>query len=112
MQSTIERVGNVSVFQVLTPALDASSVTDFKQDIEEIIAEGGNLLLDLSQVEYVDSAGLGGIVSSLKRLRASGGDVRVCGLQKAVRALFELVRLHKLLDVFNDRDEAINSFGS
>jgi anti-sigma B factor antagonist len=68
------------------------------------------LLLDLSQVEYVDSAGLGGIVSTLKQLRADGGDIKVCGLQKSVRALFELVRMHKLLDVCNTREEGIKSF--
>ncbi|MFT5525237.1 MAG: anti-sigma B factor antagonist [Pirellulaceae bacterium] len=110
MDNTIELVGNIAVFQANFEALDAGSVNDFKQDLAPVLKEGALLILDLSQVEYVDSAGLGGIVSTLKQLRAEGGDVKICGLQKSVRALFELVRMHKLLDVCNTREEALKSF--
>ena len=112
MESTIERIGDVAVIQINYEALDASSTNDFKQDVEPIIQDGANVVLDLTQVEYIDSAGLGAIVSSLKRLRTAGGDIRVTGLSKSVRALFELVRMHKLLDVFNDRDEAVRSYSA
>ncbi len=112
MESTIEKVGEIAVVQVNYESLDAGSVNDFKADLEPIVQDGGLMVLDLSHTEYIDSAGLGAVVSTLKRLRGAGGDIRVCGLSKAVRALFELVRMHKLLDVYHDRDEALASYSA
>ena len=64
-------------------------------------------VLKLANVEFVDSAGLGAVVASLKRLRAMNGDMKICNVHKSVRALFELVRMHKLVDIYNTREEAL-----
>lgn len=110
MDNTIEKIGDVLVFQVNYDALDAGSVSDFKSDLAEIVENGANIVLDLTNVEYVDSAGLGGIVSVLKQLRDNNGEIKIFGLQGRVRALFELVRMHKLIDLCNTQEEAIRSF--
>ena len=109
MESTIEQLGEYAAVRVSYRALDAHTAKDFRSELDAICAEHSQILLDLEGVEFVDSAGLGAIVASLKQLRANGGEIRICSVQKPVRALFELVRMHKLVEIFNNRDEAITN---
>ena len=109
MESTIETIDNMIVMTVQYEALDAKSSKDFRDEFQQASEHGKQILVDLSNVEFVDSAGLGAMVASLKRLRANGGDMRICGVHKPVRALFELVRMHRLVEIYNDREEALSS---
>lgn len=107
MESTIEKIDEIIVFTVPYQALDAKTAKEFREEFNKTVAENATVLIDLCHVEFVDSAGLGAIVALLKGLRASGGDLRICNVHKPVRALFELVRMHRLVEVFNDRAEAL-----
>jgi anti-sigma B factor antagonist len=112
METTIEKVEGVVIVTAQYESIDAGTVTDFKGDVEAVIEDGAKVVLDLSRVEFVDSAGLGGIVWFLKQLAAQGGDLKVCGVCSSVRALFELIRMHRLLAIYNDRDEAQRAYQS
>lgn len=112
MNATIEKHGDVAVLFVPNEAVDASNAADFKRDLESAFQENIKVVLDLANVEFVDSAGLGAMVWGLKQLTASGGDMCLCNVNGSVRALFELVRMHKLVSVFNSRDEAVESFNA
>jgi len=68
------------------------------------------VILDLSEVQFVDSSGCGAILGYLRQLNSAGGDLKLCTVSKPVRSLFELVRLHRILDIFNTRDEAAKSY--
>lgn len=109
MESTIEKVNDTVVLTIQHQALDANTARSFRQEFEQVLENGKQILLDLSQVEFVDSAGLGAIVAELKSLRSAGGEMKICNVHKTVRALFELVRMHRLVEIFNDRDEALAS---
>ena len=109
MNATIEKYGNVIVVDVPNESIDASNANDFKRDLETTFEDKAHVVLDLSRVEFVDSAGLGTMVWAVKQLATRDGDLRLCGVNGPVRALFELVRMHKLVSVFNSRDEAVAS---
>lgn len=68
-------------------------------------------VLDMSQLQFVDSSGLGAILSCLRELNKRDGDLSLCGLTKPVRTLFELVRMHRVFEIFNTREEAIRALG-
>ena len=102
--------GTVEIVRQSGEFLDASNSKEFKQRMAPIIAQHTNVVLDLSSVQFVDSSGLGAILSCLRQLNAKGGDLKVCGLTKPVHALFELVRMHKILDVRRNEAEAVASF--
>ena len=68
------------------------------------------MIFDLAELRFVDSSGLGAILSSLRQLNANGGDLKLCGMSKPVRALFELVRMHKIFEIHETRDDAIRAF--
>lgn len=69
-----------------------------------------NVLLDLHQVEFIDSIGISTLVSGLKQLRARGGDLRLIGLQPSARAIFELMMLDRVFEIFETPEEALKGF--
>ncbi len=106
MQPGIEN-GDVIVLAIPGPSLDASNSKKFKSELAPVILSARRLVMDMSAVQFVDSSGLGAILSCLRELNAKGGDFKICGLSKGVRALFELVRMHKVVEIFNTREEAV-----
>jgi anti-sigma B factor antagonist len=65
----------------------------------------------MSALQFVDSAGLGAILSCLRKLTAAEGDLKLCGLTGPVRAIFEISRMHRIFDIYATRAEAIAAFG-
>ena len=105
-----EEANDVLIVDV-TGDLDARSAGDLKLTINEKI-EGGKvwILINLSDVPYMDSAGLGVLVSGLKNTNRQNGDLRLWGLQPDVRNIFELTRLNKVFQIFEDEAGALASF--
>lgn len=110
MKLASEKVGDVEVIDVLVKSLDADTAKEFRKDMETRLPEGAKVVFDLGPLEFVDSSGLGAMLSCLRQLNASGGDLKLCNMSKAVRAMFELVRMHRVIEIYNSRDEAIAAF--
>lgn len=110
MNVTVEMVNDVVVIDVPNESIDVSNAPDFKRDLTNAFEDNANVVMDLANVNFVDSAGLGTMVWAVKQLAARGGDMRLCNVNGAVRSLFELVRMHKLVSVFDTREDAIASF--
>jgi len=110
MDIVLEQQGEVTVATVPVEELDASNAGDFKRDMAPVIEAHARLVLDLSRVRFVDSSGLGAFISCLRKLNAKGGDLKLCGMSKAVRAVFELVRMHRVFDILATREEAVRAF--
>ena len=75
-----------------------------------VLESNRHVVFDLSNVEFVDSSGLGSILSCLRLLNASGGDLKLCHMRKPVRVLFELVRMHRVFDIAETLDDAVKAF--
>ena len=98
--------GGVHILEVKDRRIDARSAPDLKQKIASHVTEGAQwLVLDLSEVEFVDSSGLGAIVSALKLLGHSG-DLVISGAGETVVSLFKLTRMDKVFRMFATVDEA------
>ncbi|MCD6218034.1 STAS domain-containing protein [bacterium] len=107
--STREK-GKVLIFDVQGD-LDAKSASILKEKINEKITDGKSLILiNLSAVPYMDSAGLGVLVSGLKNANRLSGDLRIWGLQDEVKSIFELTRLNKVFQIFEDELAAVSSY--
>ncbi|MFZ4395433.1 MAG: STAS domain-containing protein [Kiritimatiellia bacterium] len=68
-----------------------------------------NVVVDLTGVDLLDSSGLGALVALLKRVSERGGDLKIAGLQKKVRMVFEITRAFKVFDIFDQADEALQA---
>ncbi len=110
MAIPFDRIGDVTVLLVPMEELDASNATEFKHDVAPLLDDTTKLVLDLSRLRFVDSSGLGVFISCLRKLNAKGGDLKLCGLTKQVRAVFELVRMHRIFDICPTRDDAVQAF--
>lgn len=111
MKVLTEQIETITVAQLSGEALDASNAKDLKSQVAPLIVSDAKVIFDLSALKFVDSSGLGAMLSCLRQLNAIGGDLKLCGMIKPVRALFELVRMHRVFEIFNTREEALRSYG-
>jgi anti-sigma B factor antagonist len=112
VEITAETVGAVTVLTPRVDALDATNSKVFSKQVTALAPPGARVALDLGPVKFVDSAGCGALITCIRHLRSGGGELKLFGVTKQVRMLFELVRLHNLLDILNTRDEALRAFGA
>jgi anti-sigma B factor antagonist len=109
MQLDQRSAGDMLVVTPLEDRLDARVATDFKERMAELIASGNmKIVLDLSRVEFIDSSGLGAIVSSLKRM-GGRGDLVVCGLQETTMTMFRLTRMDRVFQVYDSEQQAVSA---
>jgi len=110
MELSVEKIGNVAVVRMPGHSLEASNVEEFKRNMAPILDESTSVVLDIHNLDFVDSSGLGAFLSCLRLVNTAGGDLKICGMRKPVVALFELVRMHRICDVFDTVDEAVEAF--
>ncbi len=110
MKLSTEKIGDVVVVTVLTEVLDASNTEEFKADIAPILEENTHVVFEMSQIKFMDSSGCGTLLSCLRRLKNSNGDLKLCRVQEPVRTLFELVRIDRIIEIFDTKEETVKSF--
>ncbi|MEJ7928849.1 STAS domain-containing protein [Ramlibacter sp. AN1015] len=103
----LDRHDGVAVIAPRRARLDAAAAPSFRKEALELIEQGERrLIVDLSAVEFVDSSGLGALVSILKALGARG-EMAVYGARGSVVALFKLTRMDRVFDILPDRQAAL-----
>ncbi|MGE5496987.1 MAG: STAS domain-containing protein [Syntrophothermus sp.] len=104
-------VGNICIEKVNIERATLKEAEDFKQILMSDISGGfKNLVVDLTNCEFIDSTFLGALVVSLKKVTATGGDLKLVGFQPAVRAMFELTRMFRVFETYMTLDEAVESY--
>jgi anti-sigma B factor antagonist len=110
MTFSLEQAGDVLLVAV-DGQLVVTNRQEFKQQIIERIDAGTRkVVIDFSSAAYVDSSGLGVLVSLAKRVREGGGQLRLSGLNDDLRVLFELTRLDSLFQILPTQSDAVASF--
>jgi anti-sigma B factor antagonist len=84
---------------------------ELKEKVLDAVSGGARrVLVDFTSTGYIDSSGLGALVSLAKKLREVGGELRLAGLNEDLRTLFELTKLDTLFDITATPDEALKRF--
>lgn len=97
-----------SVVRVLQPSgiLDGNSANDLSAEIvSHIQSDAKIILLDFSDVTFMNSSGIGALVSALKITKKSGGDLCICSPSFQIRDILRITKLDKLFKVFETREE-------
>ncbi len=111
MQLNITEQGEIIKIEIQEERMDAHNSGDLKEQMLQLFDEGKcNLIIDLSAVRFVDSSGLGALVSGFKNASAREGSLKLCSLQPQVRSMFELTRLHRVFEIFASVEEALESY--
>jgi anti-sigma B factor antagonist len=110
MSFTISKQGEVSVVDV-----DGQLVVGNRQELKQtVLAElergGRKFLIDFTSTGYIDSSGLGVLVSLSKKIREHGGELRLSHLNEDLRTLFELTKLDTLFHISETRELALQTF--
>lgn len=99
MQIKIEKKDSAAILN-LQGSLDAESVAHFKKTANKIVDEGCyDLLVDCKTLDFIDSMGLGAMISLLRKVRTHQGDLKVAHLSQDVRQVFEITRLDRLFEI-------------
>ncbi|MGH9677750.1 MAG: STAS domain-containing protein [Candidatus Acidiferrum sp.] len=111
MDATIESLGNVTVVTLTSKFLDASNAPDLKKQVTTLLEHSPRLVLDLGRIDFVDSSGCGAILTCLRQVNTVAGKMAVCGVTPPVRALFDLVRMNRILEIHDSREAAVRAIG-
>lgn len=110
MNMTVEKIGEVAVVVLPGKDLDAANTEQFKAAIAPVLKAHSKMVFDLGQVRFIDSSGLGAFLSCLRQLSTKGGELKLCGMSRQVYQTFELVRMHRIFDIYSTRNEAVKAF--
>jgi len=96
----------VTVVEVAEKRIDAAVAPAFKEYLANEAREGATkILLDLAAVDFMDSSGLGAVVSGLKSM--AGGELAICNIQMPVVELFKLTRMDRVFKLYDSVEEAV-----
>lgn len=110
MDLEAKKNGEFIFLRPLSGNIDATSSTDFKSRVVDLINQGNNFfLLNLSQVNFIDSSGLGSLISILKTLTLNNGDIVLCELNATVESLFKLTRMNSVFKIYSSEKEGLES---
>lgn len=110
MQLTMIEKDEAVILTVEDERMDAHNSGNLKEKMLQLFDEGKyQLVIDLSAVRFIDSSGLGALVSGFKNASARDGSLKLCCLQPQVRSMFELTRLHRVFEIFATLDEALEN---
>jgi len=89
--------------------IDAGNASEFRAAMAPLIEQHARIVIDLGDVEFIDSAGIGTLISCLRACGERQGQLRLCRLNRPVQALFELMRMHRIFEVHDDSAAARES---
>ena len=108
---TSRQVGDVTVVDAagrITLGEGSSALRDMLRDM---VAKGQKkILLNLGEVSYIDSSGIGELVSGFTTVTNQGGSLKLLGLTKRVKDLLQITKLYTVFDVHDDEASAVRSF--
>jgi anti-sigma B factor antagonist len=95
--------------------IDGQLIVGNRQELKSLVQEGldrgeRKFLIDCSETGYIDSSGLGALVSLSKKVRELGGELRIAGLNEDLRSLFELTKLDTLFHISPTAEAALAEF--
>jgi len=106
-------VGDVLVLHLQGPITLGDGTRTLRALIHQQLEAGKkNILLNLAEVYYMDSSGLGELVAAYTTTRRQGGTLKLMKLSPRVRDLVQLTKVYQVFEVFNDEDSAVRSFGA
>lgn len=111
MEVSARRVGNVTVLALSGKVLGGPESDVLRAELDRVVSSGARfLLVDLSGVPWMNSAGLGILLAAYSRLREQGGILRFSGVGERVRGILRTTKLLTVLDVVDDETTGIRSF--
>lgn len=104
-------IGDVTVIDAAGRITLGEGSTAFREAIKDLVAKGQKkILLNLGDISYIDSSGIGELVSGFTSVSNAGGQLKLLNLTKRVQDLLQITKLYTVFEVFDDEAVALSSF--
>ncbi len=113
MEISVSRAGDMEEITVIkvSGVIDSETVDSFAETLDRVFAEGCyNILLDIEGLTYVNTAGLSTIADAFKKCTQNRGRLKILKAGDPIRELLDVVRFTKIIDLYEDEEEALASF--
>jgi anti-sigma B factor antagonist len=108
---TTRQVGDVTVIDAVGRITLGDGASTFRDTIRDLAGKGQKkLLLNLAEVSYIDSSGIGEMVSGFTTVSNQGGQMKLLNLTKRVKDLLQITKLYTVFEVFEDEAAAVRSY--
>ena len=108
-----EQLGPETYLIALAGEVDLYTAPDFKQQLLEVISQGGkNVIVDFTDTTFIDSTTLGVLVGGVKRLRTNDGQLSLVCSDRNITKIFEITGLDRVFTIHGTRDEALAALNS
>ncbi|GAB4373050.1 MAG: STAS domain-containing protein [Bryobacter sp.] len=110
MEISQRHLEEVPILELRGSLLAGAPCIELRQKIQDLAKSDPRVIIDLSQVDYIDSSGLGTLVASFTMLERAGGGLRILKPSERDMELLVLTKLASVFQVFDDEQAAVNSF--
>jgi anti-sigma B factor antagonist len=108
-----EQLGDDSYVIALTGEVDLYTAPEFKQQLLEVIGNGGKqVVVDFTNTTFIDSTTLGVLVGGVKRLRTNDGQLSLVSSDRNITKIFEITGLDRVFTIYGTRDDAVAAIGT
>lgn len=112
IKTTTRTVGDVTVVDISGRIVLGSESASLRSLVSELLSKGHNkILLNLAEVNYIDSSGLGHLVGAFTTVRKHEGELKLLKLTNKVHDLMQITKLYTVFDIRDDETDAVKSFG-
>ena len=113
LTTKIRRVGDVAIVDLAGKITLGENTGILREELRSLLSQGTkNIVLNMGDVSYVDSAGLGELVGAYTTATNQGGSVKLLNLQGKLRDLMQITKLHTIFSTFDSEQAAVSSFGA
>lgn len=110
MEISQRNADNVEILDI-NGEIDLYNAPEIKSKITELMEAGkSDIIINLEKVSYIDSSGIGVLISSLSNLKKAGGSLKIINVFASVRKVFELTKLTSFFDIYDSEEEAMKSY--
>lgn len=105
------QVGDVTVIDAVGRITLGEGSSSFRDTIKDLVSKGNKkMLLNLAEVSYIDSSGIGELVSGFTTVSNAGGSLKLLNLTKRIQDLLQITKLYTIFEVFDDEAAALATF--
>lgn len=105
----INIINNITVITPDMDTIDSLNSDDFAEELSQGIEDTQKAVLDMNNVTFLDSSGLGALLSVVRIMHGKEGRIKLCNVNPPVQVLFRMVRLGDLVEITDSREDAIAS---
>ena len=111
MKFTSREVDGITILDLSGKIVLGEGSVTIRDAVRDVLAKGYNkILLNLADINYIDSSGIGELVSALTAVKNAGGSLKLLQLTKKVKDLLQITKLYTVFDIYDDEAEAIASY--